>query len=180
MGKFQVALLLGPLFLGSSAFGQTDASVSGTVTDPSGAHVVNAIVTATNVDTGARTPVQTNEAGVYTMPSLLPGKYTFNAEHPGFRKAVLNDVTLQVGSVLTLNLTLELGSTTETVEVHSAAIEVNATSASVGEVVEGKRLLDLPLAGRSAYDLLITQPGVQGSTSTNFYLNGNQAGAVNF
>jgi hypothetical protein len=180
MGKFQVALLLCPLFLGSFAFGQTDASVSGTVTDPSGAHVVNAIVTATHVETGTRTPVRTNEAGVYTMPSLPPGKYTFNAEHPGFRKAVLNDVTLQVGSVFTLNLTLELGSTSETVEVHAAAIEVNATSASVGEVVEGKRLLDLPLAGRSAYDLLITQPGVQGSTGTNFYLNGNQAGAVNF
>ncbi|HWZ32507.1 MAG TPA: TonB-dependent receptor [Bryobacteraceae bacterium] len=150
------------------------------MTDPSGAHVVNAIVVALNVSTGVRAPVQTNEAGVYTMPSLQPGKYTFTAEHAGFRKAVLSDVELQVGTVLTLNMTLEIGSTTETVEVHAAAIEVNATSSSVGEVVEGKRLLDLPLAGRSAYDLLITQPGVQGSTGTNFYLNGNQGGSINF
>ncbi len=180
MGRFHVALLLGPIFAASFAFGQTDASLSGTVTDPTGAHVVGATVTATNVDTGVRTPVQTNEAGVYTMPSLLPGKYTLIAERDGFRKATVNNVVLQVGTVLTLNIPLELGATSESVEVHAAAIEVNATSASVGEVVEGKRLLDLPLAGRSTYDLLITQPGVQGSTTTNFYLNGNQGGAVNF
>src|SRR5258706_11332455 len=121
MGKFQFALLLCPLFWASFVFGQTEASGSGTVTDPSGAHIVNAVVTATNIETGTRTPVQTNEAGVYTMPSLLPGKYIFNAEHPGFRKAVLNDVTLQVGSVFTLNMTLELGSTRETVKEHAPA-----------------------------------------------------------
>src|ERR1700756_4205852 len=103
MGKFHVALVIGALFFASIAFGQqSDAVVSGTVTDPSGAHIVNASVTAANVETGLRTPVQTNEAGVYTMPALSPGKYTFTAEHAGFRKAVLNDVVLQVGSVLTL------------------------------------------------------------------------------
>lgn len=178
MGKFRVALFLCPFVLGTLAFGQTDASVSGTVADPSGAHIVGATVIAANNDTGIRTTVQTNEAGVYKMPSLLPGTYTFSAEHTGFRKAVINNVILQVGTVLTLNMSLELGATTETVEVHAAATEVNATSSSVGEVVEGKRLLDLPLAGRSAYDLLITQPGVQ--SGTNFYLNGNQGGSVNF
>ncbi|MBZ5606585.1 MAG: carboxypeptidase regulatory-like domain-containing protein, partial [Acidobacteriia bacterium] len=139
---------------------------------------MGATVTALNIATGVRTPVQTNEAGIYTMPSLLPGKYTFTAEHAGFRKAVVDEVILQVGTKLTLNMTLELGATTESVEVHAAAIEVNATSASVGEVVEGKRLLDLPIAGRSAYDLLITQPGV--TTGSNYYLNGNQGGSVNF
>jgi Carboxypeptidase regulatory-like domain len=166
------------LLFGSVAFAQTDASVSGTVTDPTGAHIVAAIVTALNTNTGIATPATTNEAGIYTMPSLLPGKYTFSVEHPGFRKSVTNDVELQVGTVLTMNLGLELGSTTESVEVKAVATEVNATSASVGSVVEGKRLLDLPLAGRSAYDLLLTQPGVQ--SGTNFYLNGNQGGAVNF
>jgi hypothetical protein len=164
----------------SVAFAQTDAKVSGTVTDQTGAHIVAAVVTALNTSTGVATPTTTNEAGIYSMPSLLPGKYTFSAEHPGFRKSVTNDVDLQVGTVLTLNLGLELGQTTESVEVKAAAVEVNATSASVGSVVEGKRLLDLPLAGRSAYDLMITQPGVQGSTGTNFYLNGNQSGATNF
>src|SRR5579872_53279 len=179
MGKFQVALLLGVVAFGSVALAQqTDAAVSGTVTDPSGAHVVNGSVTALNVATGVRTPVTTNEAGVYTMPSLPPGTYTITAEHEGFRKSTVDGVVLQVGSVLTLNLSLEIGSTTESVEVHAAATEVNATSASVGNVVEGKRLQELPLNGRSAYDLLLTQPGVQ--EGTNFILNGNQGGTVNF
>jgi len=181
MKNTRVVVFLASLLLGScAAFGQTDAAVSGTVTDPTGAHVVNATVTALNTATGVAVPVTTNEAGVYTMPQLPPGKYTFTAERSGFRKSVLFDVELSVGSVLTLNLALELGQTSETVEVKAQAVEVNATSASVGSVVDGKRLLDLPIAGRSAYDLMITQPGVQGSSSTNFYLNGNQAGAVNF
>ena len=174
VGAFTATLL----FAAAMALAQNDAHVSGTVTDPSGAHVVNATVTALNVATGAGTPVTTNEAGVYTMPSLPPGTYNFTAEHPGFRKAAINSVELQVGSVLTLNMGLELGQTTETVEVQAVATEVNATSASVGSVVEGKRLLDLPLAGRSAYDLLLTQAGVQ--LGTNFYLNGNQGNATSF
>lgn len=88
----------------SFAVAQTEASVSGTVTDPSGAHVVGATVTALNQATGITTPAVTNEAGVYTMPQLPPGKYNFTAEHPGFRKSVVNDVELQVGTVMTLNM----------------------------------------------------------------------------
>ena len=171
-------LLVSFLFVASLAMAQNDAHVSGTVVDPSGAHVVGAIVTALNKSTGAASPVVTNEAGVYQMPSLQPGTYTFSAEHPGFRKGVIDEVVLSVGSVLNLNIGLELGQTTETVEVQAVATAVNATSASVGSVVEGKRLQDLPLAGRSAYDLLLTQPGVQ--LGTNFYLNGNQGNATSF
>ncbi|HLH00677.1 MAG TPA: carboxypeptidase regulatory-like domain-containing protein [Bryobacteraceae bacterium] len=171
-------IFLAFLMSGLVAYAQTDARVSGTVSDPSGAAVVAATVTALNTSTGAATPVTTNEAGVYTMPSLPPGNYSFTAEHPGFRKAVIADVVLQVGTVLTLNMGLDLGQTTETVEVQATATAVNATSASVGSVVEGKKLLDLPLAGRSAYDLLLTQPGVQ--LGTNFYLNGNQGNATSF
>jgi hypothetical protein len=174
----RVVLLSAALFFVPAAFAQTDASVSGTVSDPSGAHVVAATVTALNTATGVAVPVTTNEAGVYTLPPLPPGKYTFSAEHPGFRKSVISDVNLQTGTVITLNMALELGQTTESVEVQAQATEVNATSASVGNVVDSKRLEELPLNGRSSYDLLLTQPGVvQG---TNFYLNGAQGGAVNF
>ncbi len=179
MKNVRVATFLGALLLGAFGYAQqTDATVSGTVTDPTGAHVVAAIVTAFNANTGVATPASTNEAGIYTMPQLTPGKYNFTAEHPGFRKSVVSDVDLQVGTVLVLNLGLELGQTTESIEVKAAATEVNATSASVGNVVEGKRLQELPLNGRSAYDLLLTQPGVQ--EGTNFILNGNQGGSVNF
>src|SRR5579864_3607631 len=178
------ATCLAALLLASYAFGQTDATVSGTITDPSGAHVVGAVVTALSVSTGVVTSVTTNGAGVYTMPQLLPGKYTFTAEHPGFRRAVTTDVELQVGGAIVLNMGLDLGQTTETVEVQALPTEVNATSASVGEVVDEKRLLELPLIARSAYDLMLTQPGVSGGAmingSGNYYLNGNQAASVNY
>jgi hypothetical protein len=174
----RVATFVATFWFGSFAYAQTDASVSGTVTDPTGAHVVGATVTALNVATGIAVPAKTNEAGVYTMPPLPPGKYTLTAEHPGFRKSVINDVDLQTGGVEVLNMGLELGQTTESVEVKAEATEVNATSASVGNVVDAKHLQELPLNGRSSYDLLLTQPGVlQG---TNFYMNGSQGAAVNF
>lgn len=175
----RVATLFAALLLAPAAFAQqTDATVSGTVADPSGAHVVGATVTALNVATGVAVPASTNEAGVYSLPPLPPGKYTFTAEHPGFRKSVISEVELQLGATQTINMALELGQTTESVEVQAQATEVSATSASVGNVVEGKRLLDLPLDGRSAYSLLLTQPGVQ--LGTNYILNGNQGGTVNF
>ncbi len=167
------------LAFGAVAYAQqTDANVSGTVTDPTGAHVVGATVTALNTGTGTATPVHTNDQGIYTMPGLQPGKYNFTAEHTGFRKSVVTGVELQVASEIVQNFQLELGATTESVEVEATATEVNATSASVGNVVDGKRLQELPLNGRSAYDLMLTQPGVQ--EGSGWYLNGNQGGAVNF
>lgn len=164
---------------GAAVFGQsTDATVSGTVADPSGAHVVSVTVTALNTLTGITSTTQTNESGVYVFAALPPGNYRFSAEHPGFRKSSINDVVIQVGARLTLNLTLELGATTETVEVQAVAGTVNTSNATVGDVITGTKLLGLPLAGRSSYDLIVTQPGVvQGS---GYNINGNRGGAVNF
>src|SRR5215470_13173756 len=119
----------------SVALAQTDAHVSGTITDQSGANVVGVTVTALDTTTGVSTPVTTNGAGVYTMPGLLPGNYTFTAEHPGFRKSVREGVILETGSTLTLNIGLELGASTQTVEVQAQANEVAATSSNVQTVV---------------------------------------------
>src|SRR5260370_765265 len=115
VSKLHVALL-GTLFVASLAFAQTNATVSGTVTDPTGAHVVGAKVTAFDLATGVATPTATNEAGVYDFASLPPGKYRITAEHIGFRKASFNDIELAVGANITINLPLHLGSTTATVE----------------------------------------------------------------
>jgi hypothetical protein len=181
--SFCVAALLCAVFA-SVASAQTDATVSGTITDPSGAHIANALVTARNVDTGVATTATTNEAGAYTMPALIPGTYQFTAEHPGFRKAVTDGVILQVASILTINMPLEIGQPSESVEVQATATEVTATSSSVGDVVEGRRLLELPLVARSAYDLLLTQPGASSGAmingAGNYYFNGNQAATVNY
>ncbi len=182
--RFFPGVLSLALFASFASAQQTGGSISGTVSDPSGAHIIGATVTARNVDTGVTTPVATNDAGVYTMPSLIPGKYQLAAEHAGFRRSIVNDVALEVAGVVNINFALELGQTTETVEVQAVATAVNATSASIGNVVDGKKLLDLPLVARSAYDLLLTQPGVSSGAlingSGNYYLNGNQAASVNY
>lgn len=179
MKKVCLSALFSALFCASLAFGQS-ASVTGTVTDPSGAQVAGAKVTAVNADTGVATGATSNDTGLYAFPSLQPGKYTVTAERTGFRKAAISDITLQIGSQVSVNLGLELGQTSETVEVSATVTAINATSATVGDVVTGKQLQDLPLTGRSAYGLLNTQPGVVGTTGTNFYLNGNQGNAINY
>ncbi len=163
----------------SFAFGQ-NAAVTGTVTDPSGAAIAGANVTALNVDTGVASPTTTNQSGVFAYPSLPPGNYSFSSQHAGFSKETLNNVVLELGAELTVNMGLQLGQASQTIEVEATASAVNTSSATVGDTVTGKQLQDLPLIGRSAYNLLTTQPGVIGTTGTNFYINGNQGNAINY
>jgi len=179
--KRHVFALLGTLLFASAVSAQTtEATVSGTVTDPSGANVVAAAVTASSLATGVTTSTITNQAGVYVFASLPPGTYRITAEHPGFRRAAVNNVDLAVGSQITVNVSLDLGQSTETVEVRATATEVNVSSASVGSVVESRRILDLPLVGRNSYDLVATQPGVVINGAEGVNINGSQTGAVNY
>src|SRR5260370_38476046 len=124
---FGLTLVL--FLLSPSASSQPDATVSGTVTDPTGAPILSATVTALNTATGVVTTTQTNQAGVYEFAALSPGQYRFTAEHPGFRKAVISDVTLDVGSQLSVNIPLELGQTCEPVEVKGEASGVTTPKA---------------------------------------------------
>jgi Carboxypeptidase regulatory-like domain/TonB-dependent Receptor Plug Domain len=180
MGSYRVVASLFVALLGSSAALAQNASVSGTVTDPSGAFIVGATVTAINVGTGSSSPATTNQSGVYVFPSLAPGTYNFTSEHPGFNKQSVTGVVLDIGAQVTVNVALQIGQATQTVEVEATAALVNTSSATLGDVVTGKQLQDLPLIGRSAYNLITTQPGVIGATNTNFYLNGNQGNSINF
>jgi hypothetical protein len=180
-GNRQVCVLLVcVLLLFVTAAAQTEATVSGTVTDPSGAQVLAAAVSALNLDTGVTKATVTNSSGVYIFAALPPGKYRLIAEHPGFRRSVINDVELAVGAQTTVNIALDIGQTSESVEVKAAATEVNVTSATVGSVVESRRILDLPLVGRNSYDLLGTQPGVVINGTNGVNINGAQTGAINY
>jgi len=174
--KLRVALVA-TVFAASLALGQS-ASVTGTVTDPTGAHVIGATITAVHTGTGVATVASSNEAGIYNFSSLPTGNYRFTGEHGGFRKVNISDVQLEVGGRLTINIALELGQTTESVEVQATARELNTTNSSVGDVISGQKLLSLPVAGRSSYDLIVTQPGV--IQAGGFNINGNRSGAVNF
>jgi hypothetical protein len=157
--------------LGQSA----QATLSGTVADSSGGSMRAVKVVAENVATGVRSEASTNEAGVFVFPALQPGMYRVSAEQSGFRKLVYSNVALEVGARLQLNLTLAVGSVTEAVEVTAESENLlGYSTASVGGMLSGRQVLDLPLPARNALSLVYTQAGLLGD---NFA--GTRIAAVN-
>src|SRR5579862_9128047 len=152
---FVVALL----FCGVSLLGQTLGEISGTVVDPSGAGVPNSAVTLTNTSTNASRTEQTNEQGLYTFPSVPPGIYNVKVEHPGF-KTTTSNVEVQVQQSVRLNLTLQVGQVSESVEVSATAALLQAENATVGTVIETKSITELPLNGREYLNLVTLSPNV--------------------
>ncbi len=141
------------------------ATLSGTITDTSGAVLPLAQVSIRNVATGIVTTTATDSSGLYTAPNLLPGNYMVTASAKGFVNAVRSGITLTVGQELVLNVTLKVGGVTQTVTVTGAAQAVQLNSSTISGVVNTTRVLDLPLNGRSWTDLAELQPGVTVSTT---------------
>jgi hypothetical protein len=162
--RFLAVLLLALLAAGLTYAGVT-ASLSGTVTDTTGAAIVGATVTATNVDTGIATTQQTNAQGFYSFQSLALGKYNVGVEQKGFKAYLQTGLVLDVNSALVVDVTLQVGQNTEKVEVSSSALHVETANTQMGEVIEGKRMTDVPLVTRSFTDLLALQPGVVSTAS---------------
>jgi len=134
-------LLVVTAFVALSAcclYAQTFGEVTGRVTDPSGAVIPGASVTLTNVNTNAVRNVLTTEAGAYTFPSIAPGFYRLRTELPGFKAAAREPFEVQVQQVVRLDITLELGQLSETVEVAATADLLQSETASIGAVVENK------------------------------------------
>jgi hypothetical protein len=148
------------LLLCGQAYAGVTASISGTVKDSSGAIVVGATVTATNVDTGITITQTTNGEGFYSFQSLPLGKYSVDARHAGFKSYRQSGLTLDVNSALVVDVTLQVGQATETVEVSSSTLHVETANTQMGEVIAGKEMTDVPLVTRSYTDLLALQPGV--------------------
>jgi len=176
------------LCLVASLFAQTEAaSLSGRVTDPSGAVVVRAIIEAIENNTNIKTTTETNSDGLYYLPSLHPGNYRVVVSKDGFKQIIQADVVLHVQDVLTLNFGLQIGSVSETMTVATGAPLVNTESASVSTVIDRNFVESLPLNGRSFNTLLQLTPGVviAGSASDSrspgqFSIAGQRADANNF
>jgi len=161
-GYFVTAGILLCLLTSSITFGQTtNATVSGTIQDMSAAVLPGVTVTATNNSTGVVTTVVSNEAGAYTIPSLLPGAYKVTAELPGFQTKTYQ---VQLGNAQTVRLNFSLGvaGVGTAVEVTVAVDTLLATSsASIGEVLTQQKAQDLPLVGNNVLSLLTTMSGAR-------------------
>src|SRR5438046_65077 len=141
-------------------YAQTFGEVTGRVTDPSGAVIPGASVALTNVNTNAVRNVVTAEAGAYTFPSVPPGFYRLRTELAGFKAAVSEPFEVQVQQVVRLDMVLQLGQISETVEVAATADLLQAETATVGAVVENKIITELPLNGRQYLNLVGLAPNV--------------------
>ncbi|MGB7622937.1 MAG: carboxypeptidase-like regulatory domain-containing protein, partial [Terriglobia bacterium] len=123
-------------------------SLVGTVKDASGAVLPNVSVTATNVDTGVPTAAKTDLSGSYVITPLHIGRYSVSVEGAGFRREIRKDIVLDVQQTIRLDFTLQVGSISETMEISGAPPLLETESASLGDVVTGQQIEQLPLNGR--------------------------------
>lgn len=158
-------VLVSLCWLAPSAKAQVLGTLTGSVTDPSGAVIPNATVTATNEGTGVATARPTNAEGIYTIPDLQPGFYMVKAEAQGFKVLVNAHVELTVGYTQRVNFKLEVGATTQSVTVEGQAAAVDTESDRMSELVTARQVANLPLNGRNIFQLIQLAPGAVNTTS---------------
>jgi hypothetical protein len=151
----------------SSALHAQTGSFTGKVVAQDGGAASGATVTATNDATSVSRTTLTSGDGLYTLPALPPGAYTVDVTGPGFAHTVQKGVALQVEQNLRLDFTLRLGNVNETVTVTEETPVLATESSSLGSVVSGRQIVELPLLGRDAYALGQLVPGVRGSVGMN-------------
>ncbi|MEO8052638.1 MAG: carboxypeptidase-like regulatory domain-containing protein, partial [Acidobacteriota bacterium] len=134
-------------------------TITGSVTDPSGAVITGASVTLTNSATNIRRNTVTNDNGLFNLAALPPGVYALQIEAKGFPKQLRDGIELQVGQVAKIDFALQIGNVAETIEVTGGAPILQAESAELGTVIENKRIVDLPLNGRNYLQLASLTPG---------------------
>jgi hypothetical protein len=143
------------------AFGQQDSgTILGAVRDAQDALVPGATVTVTNVETGVAKTTPVTSTGEYSMPFLVPGKYSVTAIAPGFKKSIRTGLALRVADQLVIDMKLEVGAVSESVTVEATAPLVDSASITLGQVVEARTIVELPLNGRDPTALAALAPGV--------------------
>jgi len=153
-------LILGLLCVAFTTSAQTVGEITGEVKDQSGANAANAAVTATNLETNVARSTVTNSAGVYSFPGLTPGLYSVKAAASGFQTAVKTNIELQVQQTARVDFMLTVGQSTQTIEVSASGALLSTEDATVGTVIEQKRIVDLPLNGRNFFSLVALSPNV--------------------
>jgi hypothetical protein len=154
--------------------------IVGRVADPTGAVLSAVKVTLLNEATGISRDAKSNDSGDYTFVEVVPGTYTVQFELTGFKKNIQKSVIVDVNQVVTLNSTLQIGGSQETVEVTSEAPQVDTTSTQLGAVINDRSVNELPLNTRDTYQFLQLQPGVQAQlgSSGSLFAGSDDPGSV--
>ena len=153
------------LIFAAAAWASVGGSISGTVKDPAGKVLPKASVSVREVNTGLVYQAHTDNKGYYTLPVVPVGAYELEIKMQGFRAYQRKGIALDTNAALTIDVALELGSTTETVSVSDDTLHVETSSTQLGEVITARQMTSVPLNGRSYTDLLSLQPGVAPGTS---------------
>ena len=172
---FALAVILTAPFAGAQS---TGGRIRGTVTDPSGATVAAAAVTLINQATGATRTVQSGGNGEYIFLEVPVGTYEIDVTQAGFKKFVRKDITLNLNEVVSVDIVLQLGGSSEVVEVTGAPPVVDTSSTQLGAIVDSRASTQLPLNQRDVYQLLQLQPGVQSQLGNDLFYGSNKAGVV--
>ena len=185
----RVASFVGALLFAAMGHGQTYyGSVIGTVSDPSGAAVTAASVSLVNTGTADHRVAQSDAAGNYSFVNIPPGTYRVEVERTGFRKFVRDGITVEVQSAVRIDVGLQVGDVNQVIEVTAQSPLLQTENTSLGQVVEARKVLEMPLNGRNIFTLVALVPGVvpggqSGTTPTgtnpfawgNYQIGGGQA-----
>ena len=172
--RIGILILLGGSLLPLAAQVST-GTISGTVTDSSGAAVADAQIIVRNSGTDVTETLTTDSQGRFTQPSLNVGQYSVSANKTGFQTVVRQNVTLTVGSQFVVDISLPVGTAQQTVTVQAEVAQVDTSTSTVANLVEQKQMVDLPLNGRNFQQLITLAPGVQvaQTATTSFYGKGD-------
>jgi hypothetical protein len=164
----KLSITLPLVFITSVAIGLAQdprGTLRGQVTDNTNAAVPQVEVHVTNNATGVAVSARTNESGNYNVPFLIPGTYTVTIEHPGFKKFSRSDIRIPVAEVVELPIRMELGQVTESVDVSAQAPLLDTNSPSLGQVIDERRVVELPTLAGNAFELALLTPGVMNGTN---------------
>jgi hypothetical protein len=164
------------------AFGQSQAAtatLTGSVSDQSGAILAGASVEVLNIETGAKRDGVVSSAGIYILTNLPHGTYKLTAKMNGFAEVVLSPISLQVGQTANIDITMKPGSVVEKVEISASAVELETQTSELSQVLSGTAIVELPTTARNPMEFLASMPGVTASYVTGGGKGGNQSPGSN-
>jgi hypothetical protein len=172
-GWARVAVLLPVLIATLAVPGiAQQATIQGEVRDPSGAAIPSAEVKATNVGEQTMVAARTNEAGFFSISGLVPGLYRVDVEAPGFTSIQQNGLNLEVDQVARVDFSLKLGAVTDKIDVSASPTPLNTDTSVVGQVIDNRTVVELPLSSRNYLQLAMLTAGTSPDTGSRTSSNG--------